>query len=102
MQNLKKFLSGLFTSGSRASPPRRDLRLEVRCSRCGEIIPLRVDLANELSLLDEPAAGETYFCRKVVIGQQRCYQPIEIELFFDDTRRLRRHTIQGGQFIDTH
>jgi hypothetical protein len=99
MQTLKKFLSGLFTSGK---PPGRDLRLEVRCSRCGEIISLRVDLANELSLQDETGTSAGYYCRKVVIGQQRCYQPIEIELFFDVNRRLKEKKIQGGQFVDTH
>jgi hypothetical protein len=44
--------------------------------------------------------GETtYFCRKTLIGSERCFQPIEVELTFDAQRNLIDKQIQGGQFI---
>jgi hypothetical protein len=40
-----------------------------------------------------------YICRKVIVGSQRCYQPIDVSLTFDSRRRLVDKQITGGQFI---
>ncbi len=72
--------------------------LYVQCDRCGEKIRSRVDLYHDLSAIYE-ASGTTYFCRKVLIGQQRCYQKIEVEMWFDQRRQLTERKIHGGQFI---
>jgi hypothetical protein len=72
--------------------------LFVQCERCGEKIKARVDLFNDLSPIYEEA-GVTYFCRKVLIGQARCYQKIEVEMTFDEKRRLTGREIKGGSFI---
>lgn len=75
--------------------------LAVKCSRCGEIIRGRVDLNNELSPdygdSDDPSG---YVCRKVLIGQQRCFQPIEVALKFDVNRKLIERSVSGGEFVD--
>lgn len=73
----------------------------VRCSRCGEKIRVRVDLANELTpQLDDEAEG-AYYVRKGVIGsgERRCFQLIEVELYFDADRKLLSRYITGGEFI---
>jgi hypothetical protein len=72
----------------------------VRCSRCGEEIPVRVDLRHELT----PQYGEgegAYFVRKGVIGSggTRCFQTIEVRLTFDAQKRLTSREISGGTFI---
>jgi hypothetical protein len=72
--------------------------LYVQCGRCGEKIKARVDLFNDLSPIYEEE-GVTYFSRKILIGQERCYQKIEVEMTFDDKRRLTRREIKGGQFL---
>lgn len=72
--------------------------LYVQCDRCGEKIRSRVDLYNDLSAIYE-AGGTSYFCRKVLMGQQRCYQKIEVEMWFDYRRQLTERKISGGQFI---
>lgn len=75
--------------------------VDVRCQRCGELLRARVDLRHELSQVDSPGEGRAYyFCRKVLIGAQRCYQPIEVELFFDANRNLVTRKISGGEFVD--
>jgi DNA-directed RNA polymerase subunit N (RpoN/RPB10) len=94
---------GLFKKLSRllAPPSKTDERaywLYVRCSRCGEKIKSRVDLYNDLSPIYNET-GVTYFCRKVLIGQQHCYQKIEVEMSFDGRRQLTDHQITGGTFI---
>ena len=72
----------------------------VRCLRCGEKIAVRVNLGNELT----PQYGEgegAYHVRKGVVGsgENRCFQSIEIELYFDATRRLVCRYITGGEYI---
>ena len=78
----------------------RNLWIYVRCQSCQEIMKSRVDLHNDLSLqFDEGGKGTSYFCRKVLVGSQRCYRPIEVELFFDQSRKLMRQEIKGGDFV---
>jgi hypothetical protein len=68
----------------------------VQCARCGEVLRARLHLANELSLTDD----DTYTCRKVLIGAQRCFQSVEVTLTFDRERRLLGRQITGGRFVD--
>jgi hypothetical protein len=72
-----------------------------KCDRCGEIIRARVDLRNDLSINYGDRDGDTtYFCRKMLIGSQNCYQQIEIELTFDASRKLIQQEIRGGKFVE--
>ena len=94
---------GLFKKLSRllAPPAKAEERghwLYVQCNRCGEKIKSRVDLYNDLSPIYNET-GVTYFCRKVLIGQQRCYQKVEVEMSFDERRQLTDRQISGGKFI---
>ena len=94
---------GLFKKLSRllAPPVKADERaywLYVQCNRCGEKIKSRVDLYNDLSPIYNET-GVTYFCRKVLIGQQRFYQKVEVEMSFDEHRQLTDRKINGGKFI---
>lgn len=74
--------------------------LFIKCDHCGEKLRTRVDLYNDLSIhYSETAGGNTYFCRKAIIGSERCFFPIEVELTFSQQRSLVNKQIQGGQFI---
>jgi hypothetical protein len=90
---LKKITS-LFTPGGDAHA----YRVKVRCNRCGEILVTRVDLRNDLSI--EYGNGERYFCRKVLIGDQRCFEKVEVQLEFNANRKLIDRQISGGEFVD--
>jgi hypothetical protein len=76
--------------------------ITVKCNRCGEQIRTRIDLRNDLSLDYEKGVGggATYYCRKTLIGSARCYQPIDIDLTFNASRKLVSHQITGGEFVD--
>jgi len=94
---------GLFKKLSRLLSPaaKEDERaywLYVQCDRCDEKIRSRVDLYNDLSPIYNET-GVTYFCRKVLIGQGRCYQKVEVEMSFDEKRQLTDRRITGGKFI---
>jgi hypothetical protein len=70
---------------------------QVKCKRCGEIIEGRIDMDNDLSLNDE---GNGYLVRKGLVGSNRCFQQIEVELNFDSSRKLQEKTITGGTFVE--
>ncbi len=72
----------------------------VVCDRCGEYLTTRIDKANDLSIEygDKPRQ-DTYFCRKLLVGEGPCYEKIEVELIFDHNKKLVEKSIQGGSFI---
>ena len=92
------FLKNLFGGGS-AKTEKRYYTFQVKCNRCGEIIEGRVDLDIDLSLVYEDDST-VYFVRKGLIGGNRCFQQIEVELKFDSSRQLLEQNVTGGQFID--
>lgn len=89
-----EFLRKLFGAPAASAAP--VYTVAVQCARCGETLHARIHLGNELSATE--AGG--FFCRKVLIGSQRCYQPVEIELTFDAQRQVLDRQITGGRFID--
>ena len=94
LSRIKAFLLGENEGG-------RDVyRTIVRCSRCGEEIPVRVDLRRELT----PRYGEgegAYYVHKGVMGsgENRCFQTIELRLTFDAQKRVISREISGGEFV---
>ena len=61
-----------------------------------------MDLWNELTPEYEGNSenATSFQCRKVLVGENRCYQPIELRLKFDKNHRLIDQQILGGKFID--
>jgi hypothetical protein len=95
--NILSRLKDLFTS---TTNDRSAYWIYVQCDDCGEKLHTRISLYNDLSIkYAETEAGTTYFCRKTLIGSELCFQPIEVELTFDEQRKLIDKKIQGGQFI---
>jgi len=90
------FLKNLF-SNTPAKPEKRFYVFQVKCKRCGEIIEGRVDLDNDLSLSDE---GNSYIVRKGLIGANRCFQQIEVEMTFTPDRSLTEKSVHGGTFVE--
>ncbi len=75
--------------------------VSVECSRCGEIIRCRLNLYNDLSIqYGEGDNDVTYYCRKVVMGEEKCFQKVELELTFDKNRKLTEKKITGGKFVE--
>jgi hypothetical protein len=96
-----KKLSEFFSSSGTQKAPDYAMYITVKCKRCGETIRARIDLRNDLTInYDSEGPVLTYFCRKVLIGEQRCYQPVEIELTFDGKKKIIQRQISGGEFID--
>ena len=70
--------------------------IEVKCDACGEIVRARINPTSELSLQDD---GQTYFVRKVLVGQQ-CFRPIEVELRYSDLHGTEiSREVRGGTSV---
>jgi hypothetical protein len=96
---LGDILGRLFRGGSqRAAPTDHGLYVRVRCEACGEVVQTRINPSAELSLAED---GQSYFVRKVLVGQ-RCFRPIEVRLRYADQRgstELSRE-VDGGTSVD--
>jgi hypothetical protein len=94
------FLDNLLKSFSGGRPALAS-SISVKCNRCGEILTARVNLANDLSGEFNPKGTLlSYTCRKVLQGNGRCFQSVEIILKYDSQRLLREKEIHGGQFVE--
>ena len=92
------FLKKLF-GGVTAKAEKRYYSFHVKCSRCGEVIEGRVDLDNDLSL-DYEGDSTVYFVRKGLVGNNRCFQQIEVEMKFTSARTLIEQQAEGGVFVE--
>jgi hypothetical protein len=103
MEFLKR-IAGLFTGsgGSASSTSGRFYTVAVKCARCGEVVEGRINLYNDLSFEDDENGGaaSTLAVRKVLVGSGRCFQPLEVVLRFDGTRKLIEKTVTGGSFVE--
>lgn len=98
---LFKRLSSLFGPRAPAATEAHTYHFSVQCLRCGEVISGRINLYNDLSV--EYGKGEAvsgYVCRKVLIGTERCFQPIEVQFTFDSGRHVIERQITGGKFVE--
>jgi hypothetical protein len=82
----------------RRKPADDGIYVRVRCDACGEVVQTRINPGTDLSLDED---GQSYFVRKVLIGQQ-CFRPIEVQLRYADARggtELSRD-VSGGSPVD--
>lgn len=93
MNLLQKLFGGL-----NAKPEKRYYAFSVKCLRCGEIIQARVDLDNDLSVEYE-SNRDVYYACKVLMGNNKCFQRMEVELKFTSRRELLGRNITGGEFF---
>ena len=87
-----------FFGGASAKPEKRYHTFSVKCLRCGEIIEGRVDLDNDLSVEYE-SSGDVYIAHKMLMGANRCFQRIEVDLKFTYNRELIEQEVKGGEFV---
>lgn len=86
------FLKNLFGGGAPRDP---GYYVYVRPVACEEILKVRVDLYNDLSLEED---GQGYFVRKMARGH-RCPFPVEMVLHFNGSRQLVDRQIEKGEFV---
>lgn len=92
------FLKKLFSNSSSPKPEKRFYTFTVKCNRCGELIEGRIDLDNDLSV-DYDGDSEMYHARKVLMGENRCFQRVEVMFQFTPKRILVEQQIVGGEFV---
>jgi len=90
------FLKKLFGGGQGRSGDADGLYFYVRAKRTGEVIALRINRANDLSITEDMNG---YYVRKLVVGQ-RSFDRIESEFWFDKDRRFVSAEISGGELVE--
>lgn len=84
-----------------AAPTRKVQTITVQCNRCGEVISAALDLRNDMSAeYNENTGATTFVSRKVLMGRQRCFQQMEVTLFFDSKHRMTSKEVVGGKFVE--
>lgn len=71
----------------------------VKCKRCGENLTGRIDLDNDLSVEYEEG-GDIFHVRKVLMGDNKCFQRVEASFKFDADRQVIERDVVGGEFVD--
>jgi len=82
----------------------RSFTLTVRCDRCGEVIPVRIDRDHELQSVYAEDADEgdhpiEYILRKELVGEG-CQNLLRFTLRFSCDHGLLESQITGGTFIE--
>ncbi len=92
-----KQLASLFTGRPRSDT--RFLSIYTLSRRCNEPLAGQVDTMNELSRTDED--GAAFYGRKVLhtTGERRCFDQVEVQLWFDKNKALLRHDVSGGKWL---
>lgn len=96
--NIFQRIASLFTGGGGGSTNNRFYPIYVLSRRCNEPIAGQLDLLNELSRDEDDA----YYGRKVLhtTGERRCFDQVEIMLWFDRNKQLLRQEVQGGRWLE--
>jgi len=91
------FFRKLFSGGNTNDGDRAGLYFYIQPLGCEEIVRVRIDSNNDLSLADD---NTTYFVRKTVRGSTyKCNREAELELFFDAARRLQNQQVNKGKLV---
>ena len=102
MQNLLKNLGRWVGGGGAPTGTDPDgLYYYVRCVRCAEVIQIRLNRNNDLSIEygEKGEVSDRLTAHKVIVGQ-RCYNRIEADFTFNRNRALVEKNITGGTFVD--
>jgi hypothetical protein len=92
-RTLARLLSG---TPARAAQGDIGMYYYVKVRRSGEVIRIRINPNNDLSLTDDESG---YFVRKVAVGT-RSFERVELEVTYDKHRNVINIEVQGGTLVD--
>ena len=99
MSFLARF-ANLFKGGGSGN---RMLTVYALSRRCDEPVAGQIDLFNELSRTEDEG-DSTFYTRKVLhtSGEKRCFDQVEVELWFDRNKNISNHDVTGGRWLEEH
>lgn len=97
--NIFKRIANFFQGGG-TTRNNRYFPIYVLSRRCREPLVGQIDLLNELSLTEED--DDTLYTRKVLhtSGRTRCFDQVEVLLWFDKNKQLLRQEVWGGTWLE--
>lgn len=91
MDFLRRIFGGGGSGGAKVAGDPDGLYYFVRPNDCDEIVRVRVNRLNDLSLMDDGS----YWVHKLVRGV-KCRQQVELDLYYDSSRKLKNTEVSGG------
>ena len=89
-----------FGGGAGGAGDRNAMFLYVRCTRCRDVVQVRVNMANEPAQeYDEGGDKVTGYTLNKTIVDSTCFRPIPVTIRFDARRREQEREIEGGEFV---
>ena len=73
--------------------------LYVRCGRCGDVVRVRVNMANELQQEFSDNGGISGYSLHKTVVDSKCFRPIELSMTFDGRRRELSREVEGGEIV---
>jgi hypothetical protein len=89
-------IKSIFGGGGSSSGGDGGLYFYVKPRGCEEVVQIRINPNNDLSISE----GGGYFVQKTVRGAHRCFNPAEMTLHFDKSKKLSSQEVTGGEFVD--
>jgi hypothetical protein len=98
--NFLKNLARSFSGGGSNTGGDAGMYYYVKCLRCGEVIQIRVNKNNDLTVQygEKDAKSDTFFVHKVIVGQ-KCYNRMEADFTYSHSRALVEKKVAGGEFV---
>ena len=91
------FLKKIFGGFGGGPAPVRGLFYYIQPKGCQEIVRVRIDTHNDLSLADD---NTNYFVRKTVRGTTyKCTRSAELNVAFDSSRRVQNTEVTNGTLM---
>lgn len=92
--------SALGFGGGAGAGDRNAMFLYIRCTRCGDVVRVRVNMANEPAQEFEEGGDRVlgYTLNKTIVDS-KCFRPIPVTIRFDARRREQGREIEGGEFV---
>ena len=78
---------------------RDGMYLYVRCGRCGDVVRVRVNMANELQQEFSDNGGVSGYSLHKTVVDSKCFRPIELSMTFDGRRRELSREVEGGEVV---
>jgi hypothetical protein len=104
MSFLGRLFGGLFSSSGQRSSSDGDQNASyyyLRCSKCGEVIRVRISWSSDLEQLFDEKGGDSvtgYATRKEVMGN-KCFQMLRLNVELDRSYREVDKQLSGGTFV---
>ncbi len=104
-EKLRAFFGGQAAGEKKPRAPRTQptdpdaLWLHFRCKRCGSVVRVRAHKRNDLNRIEEEEALPGVFVLHKDVMDNKCFQLMHADIYFDASYQVVSADVQGGELI---